>query len=180
MSPRRTTALFGPPIANHRQARKFFWRLERARRAPVVALLALHVASRKFDILEPRREFSTSCTVMPRAAIALVSSQMRNARETAADLHVGHAVQHSEAIDDVAIRVIGQRHPIERCGLEDEPDDRIRVGIGFADGRLIDVRSTASSGARVYSVPNIIGGIFKVAFEREFDIDRGPAIAARC
>ena len=58
-----------------------------------------------------------------------------------------------------------------------EPDDRVGVGVGLADDRLVDVGRQLPARA-ADGVAHVVGGVLDVAVERELDIDRGAPVAA--
>ncbi len=125
-----------------------------------------------------RSASSTSLAVTPRAAMRVaIQPDAHRIALLAADAHLRHAVDAGQAVDDVALGVVGQLQRVHLRAAHVEPHDHVGVGLDLLHLRRIGFFRQAVEHAADRRT-HVVGGGLDIAGQVELDADVGAAVAA--
>ena len=141
----------------------------------VIEIAGFEVAGGGFDIFRAQRAFDVGGNKAARGKGPPVDPDAHRIIARAAHLDAGHAVQRGEAVNEVAVGIVGEFRRRELFAGEVHPEDHVIVGVGFLDFRRIGFVGQQVHDAR-YAVAHVVGSRFNIAVDAEFDRDVGAAV----
>ncbi len=142
-----------------------------------LALLGVDAAGREFQVLGAQRSFHVCHGEVARGQRAAVQPDTHGIYLSAAHAYPGHPVQHREAVDQVASRIIGQFRDAHARALQVEPHDHILVAVLLADVRGLGLDGQVIED-RGDTVADIVRRGVDVVFHVELDGDARAAVLA--
>ncbi|MNS13689.1 hypothetical protein D3C72_452880 [compost metagenome] len=142
----------------------------------VVLLRRLQRAGGQFDVLIGQGRLDVIDRQPARSHGAGVQPDTHGIALLAVDLHLSHARHGGEAIDQIAVGVVGQLQTVHGRGAQEHDDDRLAVRVGLGHfGRVSLIRQTADDARD--AVAHIVGRVVDIPIQRELDVDVGATVA---
>ena len=132
-------------------------------------------AGRQFDVLALQRIGHIVDGQLARGQGVAIQPDPHRVLLAAAEAHPGHSVLGREAVDEIAVGIIGQlRNGVTLSGKR-QPDDDVVTAVALLDFRRLGLVGQVV-GYRRDPVANVVGGAVDIAIQRELDVDLRFAI----